>query len=139
MYRMKALAAAVIAVAAVLVVAAPASANSQPTTGSRIPLFGTVTTYPANTPFYVEQGFTCVQGDGNCIGQFISAQSNSTLYLDGVLQPSTVDVDLFGDNIEKRWLTNFPNGLPAGDHTFVDVFTFPDGSVLTVDKTITFN
>jgi hypothetical protein len=139
MYRMKALAAAVLAVAAVLVVAAPASANNEPTTGSRIPLFGSVTTYPANTPFYVEQGFTCVLGDRSCIGQFISAQSNSTLYLDGLLQPSTVDVDLFGDNIEKRWLTNFPDGLPAGDHRFVDVFTFPDGSVLTVDKTIAFN
>ena len=113
MYRMKSLAAALVVVAAVLVVAAPASANSQPTTGTRIGLFGPITTFPANTPFYVEQGFTCVLGDGSCIGQFISAQSGSTLYVDGVLQPSTVDVDIFGgNNIEKRWLTNFQTAFP---------------------------
>jgi len=128
------------AVAALLVIAAPASANSKPTTGPRLPLFGSVTTFPANTPFNVEQGFTCVLGDGSCIGKFISAQSSSTLYVDGVLQPSTVDVDVYGGtNIERRWLTNFPNGLPAGDHTFVDVFTFGDGSGgFTLEKTITF-
>ena len=138
MPRMKWFAAALMAVVAVLVAAAPAMANSKPTTGSRIPLFGPVTTYPANTPFYVEQGFVCALGDGTCIGEFISAQSSSTLYVDGVPQPSTVDVDVFGGNIEKRWLTNVPNGLPAGDHTFVDVFS-ADGSVFEVDKTVTFS
>ena len=126
-------------VVAMLVVAAPASANSKPTTGTRIGIFGPVTMFPANTPFYMEQGFTCVLGDGSCISKFISAQSSSILYVDGVLQPSTIDVDVFGgNNIEKRWLTNFPNGLPAGDHTFVDFFN-ADGSVFEVDKTVTFN
>ncbi|MBO0883949.1 MAG: hypothetical protein J2P17_27175 [Mycobacterium sp.] len=140
MHRMKWLVAVLAVVAAVLVVASPASANSKPTTGTRIGLFSPVTTFPANTPFYVEQGFVCGLGDGSCIGKFISAQSSSTLYVDGVLQPSTVDVDIPGGNaIERRWLTNFPNGLPAGDHTFVDVFTFGDGSGgFTLTKTITF-
>jgi hypothetical protein len=55
-----------------------------------------------------------------------------------VLQPSTVDIDLVDGSIERRWLTNFPNGLPAGDHTFVDVFTFPDFSFTQV-KTVTFS
>jgi hypothetical protein len=144
MKRTASFAAAAVAVMAVLVVAAPASANSIPTTGSQLRLFGPVTTFPANTPFYVEQGFIVPLADDG-IGMYneISAHASSTLYLDGVLQPSTVDIDVvddavFGPSIERRWLTNFPNGLPAGDHTFVDVFTFPLGTTTQV-KTVTFS
>jgi hypothetical protein len=136
--RIALLAAALVAVAAVLVAAAPASANSEPTTGSQLRLFGPVTTFAANTPFFVEQGFIVPLGDGPGMHNEISAQASSTLYVDGVLQPSTVDIDVVDGSIERRWLTNFPNGLPAGDHTFVDVFTFP-GSSETVTKTVTFS
>jgi hypothetical protein len=136
--RIALFAAALVAVVAVLVAAAPASANSIPTTGSQLPLFGPVTTFPANTPFYVEQGFIVPLGDGSGMYDEISAQASSTLYLDGVLQPSTVDIDVFDGSIERRWLTNFPHGLPAGDHTFVDVFTFP-GFSFTQVKTVTFS
>jgi len=125
------------------VAAAPASANSIPTTGSQLRLFGPVTTFPANTPFFVEQGFIVPLGDGSGMHNEISAQASSTLYVDGVLQPSTVDIDVaddvvLGPSIERRWLTNFPNGLPAGDHTFVDVLTFPLGTT-TQAKTVTFS
>lgn len=136
--RIALVAAALVAVVAVLVAAAPASANGIPTTGSQLRLFGPVTTFPANTPFYVEQGFTVPLGDGPGMYNEISAQSSSTLYLDGVLQPSTVDIDLVNGWLVKRWLTNYPNGLPAGEHTFVDVFTFP-GSSSTQVKTVTFS
>jgi hypothetical protein len=135
---------AAVAVMAVLVVAAPASANSIPTTGTQLRLFGPDTRFPANTPFYVEQGFIVPLADGG-IGMHneISAQASSTLYLDDVLQPSQVDIDVvddpvFGPSIERRWLTNYPNGLPAGEHTFVDVFTSPCCPATTQVKTVTF-
>jgi len=144
MKRIALLAAAAVAVVAVLVAAAPASANSEPTTGSQLRLFGPVTTFPANTPFYVEQGFIVpLADDGIGMHNEISAHASSTLYVDGVLQPSTVDIDVvddpvFGPSIERRWLTNFPNGLRAGDHTFVDVLTFPLGTSTQV-KTVRFS
>jgi hypothetical protein len=124
--------------AAILVVAAPATANNKPTTGSRIMLFAPPTTFVANTPFYIEHGFICELGDASCIGSQISAQSSFTLYVDDVLQRSTVDVDVAGGAIQKRYLTNFPNGLPAGAHTFIGVFDFAGAiSVLTVTVTFT--
>jgi hypothetical protein len=55
-----------------------------------------------------------------------------------VQQPSQVDIDVVDGSIERRWLTNYPNGLPAGEHTFVDVFTFPLGTSTQV-KTVTFS
>jgi hypothetical protein len=98
-----------------------------------------VTTFPANTPFYVEQGFIVpLADDGIGLHNEISAQASSTLYLDGVQQPSQVDIDVVDGSIERRWLTNYPNGLPAGEHTFVDVFTFPLGTSTQV-KTVTFS
>jgi hypothetical protein len=77
--RIALLAAALVAVVAVLGAAAPASANSIPTTGPQLPLFGPVTTFPANTPFYVEQGFIVPLGDGGGMYNEISAQASSTL------------------------------------------------------------
>ena len=124
-------------VAVLLVVAAPAGANSKPTTGAQIRLFNPPTTFPANTPFFVEQGFICPLGDGPCMHTEISAQSSITLYVDGSVEPSTVDIDVVGGSIEKRALTNFPNGLPAGVHTFVAVFEW-DGSVSSVQATVNF-
>ena len=51
MKRIALLAAALIAAVAVLVAAAPASANSIPTTGSQLRLFGPVTTFPTTPVF----------------------------------------------------------------------------------------
>jgi hypothetical protein len=60
----------------------------------------------------------------------ITGQSTFVLYLDGVLQPSTTDVDVDATNgiIRKFQLTNNPNGLPAGTHTFTGLFII-DGVV----------
>ena len=127
-------------VAAVLVVALPASANNKPTTGARLgfsPL--APTTYPANTPFYIEAGFACDLGDGRCLADQISGTAGFDLYLDGVLQPSTVDVDRIDGALTKLYLTNYPSGLPAGTYTFVGL-NLQDGAVtFTRTKTITFS
>jgi hypothetical protein len=127
-------------VAAVLVVALPAAANNKPSTGTPLPL-GPLgpTTFPANTPFHIEHGFTCDPGDANCIAEQISANAGFDLYLDGVLQPSTVDVDLIDGDLVKRYLTNYPSGLPAGTYTFVGVHTLDGIAVLTRTTTITFS
>ena len=68
MLRMKSLATAAVVVAAVLGVAAPASADSKTPTGTRIHLFVPPTTFPANTPFYVQHGWGCPTGTG-MVGQ----------------------------------------------------------------------
>jgi hypothetical protein len=126
-------------IAALLVVAFPAEANNKPTTGARLGLSPLApTTFPANTPFHMEAGFVCDLGDGKCLSDEISANAGFDLYLDGVLQPSTVDVDLIDGVLGKLYLTNYPSGLPAGTYTFVGVNTQDGIVVMTRTKTITF-
>jgi len=127
-------------VAAVLVVALPASANNKPTTGARLGLGPSApSTFAANTPFHMEAGFVCGLGEGTCLGNQISANAGFDLYLDGVLQPSTVDVDRIEGDLGKLYLTNYASGLPAGTYTFVGVNTLDGIAVLTRSKTITFS
>jgi hypothetical protein len=126
-------------IAAVLVVALPATANNKPTTGPRLGLSPLApTTFAANSPFHIEAGFTCELADAPCMAGQISANAGFDLYLDGVLQPSTVDVDLVDGVLGKLYLTNYPSGLPAGTYTFVGVNTQDGITVLTRTKTITF-
>jgi hypothetical protein len=127
------------ALAAALVAVLPAGANSKPTTGTRIGLVNPPAMFAANTPFYVEHGFTCDVGDGECSTSQISANASFELYLDDVLQPSTVDVDVRDAVIGKLYLTNFASGLAAGTHTFVGVW-YLDGVVQqTRTATISFS
>jgi hypothetical protein len=123
-------------VGAMLVVAAPASASSKPTTGTRIGLFAPPTTFPANTPFYVKHGFACDFSEADCPQAM--AGGLFTLYVDGVPQPSTLEVDAGSGGVTKWWITNVTNGLPAGDHTLVGVWTVKGAVVLTVPVTIMF-
>ena len=125
-------------IAAVLVTAFPATANNKPTAGTQISLFSAPATFPADTPFYIEHGSACDKSLGLNPSSCVNASTHFDLYLDGVLQPSTVDVDQLPPFKIKRNLTNYPAGLPAGSHTFVGVFIV-DGSVLfTPSATITF-
>jgi hypothetical protein len=123
--------ASALAVALALMVVLPASANSMPTTGPRIGLFVPPATYPANTPFYVEHGFTCYFGKG--MSDCANAGTYFVLYVDGVRQPSQVDVDrLVADDgtpiVRKANLTNFAQGLSPGWHTLTGVFYY-DGAL----------
>jgi hypothetical protein len=115
--------------------AAAAQYNNKLTTGTKISIFGGPTTFAADTPFHIEHGLMCARpGVSACT----NAASHFDLYLDGVLQPSTVDIDNLGDSLLKSNLTNYPTGLPAGSHTFVGVFVF-DGTVFgTFTRTIAF-
>jgi hypothetical protein len=121
-----------------LVMAAPAAANSKPTTGPRISLDGPPAEFDANAPFYVRHGFACDKADASCISALINGTSGFDLYVDGVLQKSSVVVDVGDGFINKRYLTNFPNGLPAGDHTFVGVWSVRGIVVQTRTAAITF-
>ena len=127
-------------VAAVFVVALPAAANNKPSSGAPVPL-GPLgpTTFPANTPFHINGGFVCELGDGPCMADEISANAGFDLYLDGVLQPSTVEVDRVGGTLSKLHVTNYPDGLPAGTYTFVGINTQDGIPVLTRTKTIAFH
>ena len=68
----------------------------------------------------------------------MDAGTHFDLSVDGVAQTSRVDIDNAPGAWLKRNLYNFPDGLPAGTHTFVGVFYF-DGAVAgTVTVTIIF-
>jgi hypothetical protein len=128
-------------VALTVFAAAPAAdANSVPTTGTRIALFIPPATFPADTPFYIEQGFECqaIVGEPDYAGDCMTASTHFDLWLDGAQQPSTVDIDNAPGAYLKRDLTNYPNGLPAGSHTFVGVFVFDGVVTQTVTATIVF-
>src|SRR5215210_866987 len=120
--------------------AAPSSAarsagNNKPTAGTKISIFGGPATFAADTPFHIEHGLVCALPD---VSDCTNADTHFDLYLDGVLQPSTVDIDNLGDSLLKENLTNYPAGLPAGSYTFVGVFVL-NGTVFgTVTRTITF-
>ena len=78
----------------------------------------------ADTPFYVQHGFSCPVGTALAgLGGCQLGTGTFSLYVDGVLQPSTKIVDNQNGSVGEGWLTNFPNGLPAGDHTLVGVWT----------------
>ena len=130
-------------VGALLVVAAPASASDISPTGT--PLYFTDTTFAANMPFYVEHGFVCNPGpDFHADCQYFGTGTFS-LYVDGVLQPSTKIVTLVPDQygvfgvLSELWLTNFPNGLPAGTYTFMGVWTLNHALFAEKSTTITFS
>lgn len=114
---------------ALLATATTAAANQKPTTGTRIHLLvDPPTTFAAGAPFYVEAGFRCRLGDAACLSVQISARSYFVLEINGVRQPSTVDVDRWDDGtISKLELSNFADGLAAGTYTFTGTW-FRDGS-----------
>ena len=124
------------AVAVAVLGVASATANSKPTTGER--LAAAATTFAANTPFYVENGFACDLGDGVCLATQIG-RGEFDLYVDGVLAASTVDVDKADGSVSKLFLSNFGGGLPAGDHTFYRVWLQSGVVVQTVTQTVSFS
>jgi hypothetical protein len=129
-------------VSAMLVVAAPASAADITPTGTRINLIfpPQPATFAANTPFYVEHGFLCnVPAAPGPAGACQLGLYNFSLYVDGVLQPSTRTVSYQDGVISELWLMNFPNGLPKGDHTLLGIWTFRGGLLLTESVPITFS
>jgi hypothetical protein len=128
-----------IGTALALAVALPASANSVPTTGAQLNIRFPPATFPANTPFYVEHGFGCLldRDAASCA----HASTVFVLWVDGVQQSSQKDVSVVyntfvGDYLlSVGYLTNFPDGLPAGTHTFTGIW-YSDG-VMTDEATAT--
>lgn len=117
-----------ICIGVALTLAAPVAANSVPTTGTRISLFNAPATFPAGTAFYVEHGSGCEAAVGDSASDCMSSDTYFDLYLDGALQPSTVDIENSPGGWVKFNLTNYPAGLATGRHTFVGVW-IRDGSV----------
>jgi hypothetical protein len=107
---------ALAAVAAGLAAPLQAQGSSIPTTGTRIALLAAPATFPAETAFYITQGFTCESARLGCL----SGLTHFGLYLGGQDVSSATDLT-FGDDgalLSKFNLTNFPTGLAAGRHTF---------------------
>jgi hypothetical protein len=128
----------VICIAAMVVAASPVAANSMPTTGTRISLFAAPATFPADAPFYIEHGSACDPSAGDSAADCMAADTHFDLYLDGALQPSTVDIENSPTGWVKLNLTNYPAGLPPGRHTFAGVWVAGGSVYLTLSARINF-
>jgi hypothetical protein len=119
-----------------LVVPLSAQASGIPTTGTRIALLSPPSTFPADTPFYVTQGFTCEAGKTACL----SGLTHFDLYVDGQQVASATDLTFSADGtpLSKFNLTNFPSGLSAGFHVFHGEWYYLGELVLTQTVTINF-
>jgi hypothetical protein len=127
-----------ISIAALVAAASPVAANSVPTTGTRIILFDAPATFPADAPFYIEHGSVCDPSAGDTAADCMAADTHFDLYLDGTLQPSTVDIENASSGWGKLNLTNYPAGLPAGRHTFAGVWIAGGDAYLTLSARINF-
>jgi hypothetical protein len=124
--------------ALLLALVAPLSAQASgiPTTGTRIGLLAPPTTFAADTPFYITQGFTCEASKTACL----SGLTHFDLYVDGQQLPSATDLTFATDGtlLSKFNLTNFPSGLSAGPHVFRGEWYYLGELALTQTVTIDF-
>ena len=145
-------------IVALLAVTLPATASNQPRTGEQIsllPYSPPPSTFAADTPFYIEHGWgvcigpgamdVCSGGEPSYVG-LNQGKSDFQLYLDGVLQPSTLEVrndvpfgSWEGPTLSRFHLTNHPSGLPADTYTFRGVWTLDGAVELDLPVTITFS
>jgi hypothetical protein len=99
---------------ALLAIAAPAGANAVPRTGDKLSLFAPPSTHPADTAFFVAQGFSC-ENDFPCL----DPTTRFVLSVDGVETSPVLDLEIdHGIPASKTDVSNFRFGLPAGQHTF---------------------
>ena len=104
--------------------------------GTRIGLLAPPTTFAADTPFYITQGFTCEASKTACL----SGLTHFDLYVDGQQLPSATDLTFATDGtlLSKFTLTNFPSGLSAGPHVFRGEWYYLGELALTQTVTIDF-
>ena len=107
-------------------VAAPAGATSKEPIGARInPLVGQATTFTAGSPFNVSNCW----GLDPRLGDEPAGHFSIGLSVDGtLLEPSFTDFGSTESNltlIRRCYVWNFPNGLSAGVHTFVQTWNVP--------------
>jgi hypothetical protein len=138
---MRMLALVIVACAVAAVGVTPASGNSIPLTGDRLGLLNPEpTTFPANTPFHIEH-FAAQCGVEEIAAGCLDAGTHFDFYLDGVLQPSGVDIDLVSHEplVLRRWnYVNYPAGLPAGTYTFTSYAYFMGALIGSFSRTVTF-
>jgi len=118
--------------------AAPAGANSIPTTGDRIlvgipcSITSCVSTYPANQPFFIEHGFVNEAKD-----VLVDSGTRYELSVDGEAVASALELDLNAAEPSKFNLTNFRFGM-TGVHVFVGCFYYEGALVTCAQRTVTF-
>ena len=106
------------------VAAAPAGATSKVVIGPGIsPLTGHPTTFTAGSPFHVANCWD-LTSDTQAIGHYSIALS-----VEGTLvEPSFTEfgsTDANPDVVRRCYVWNFPSGLSAGTHTFVETWYAP--------------
>jgi len=113
-----------------------AHAIGNPATGPRIALLAPPITFQAGAPFHVTQGFTCEDGKTACL----SGLTQFDLFVDGGPQASVTDLTFDGGGalLSKFDLTNFPDGLTAGEHVLTGDWYWLGVLVETESVTIDF-
>ncbi|MGZ4314462.1 MAG: hypothetical protein ACXVRS_01370 [Gaiellaceae bacterium] len=108
-----------------------------PTTGARISLFAPPATFPANTPFFVRQGFVC---DTVPAWECLVPSTHFVRQVDGHLLFGLRELqwDPTSQILSEFELTDFPSGLPPGTHTLTGSFFVLGQDTLDQTVSITF-
>ena len=118
------LSAVVVVLMMMMTLIAPAASAAPPVpVGPQLSLFAPPATFAADTPFHVIHGWGIGPIPMTSPGQF-----SFELDLDGVPQDSklvTTGAGATGGTLVRLFLTNYPDGLPAGDHVFTGRFIAP--------------
>ena len=105
--------------------------------GVPISLFDPPATFPEGTAFHIVHGYGS-QGASDTSVSGMSAY-RFELYVDDVLVFGAREAILDGDTWEKiEWVSDFPDGLDVGVHTFRGVWLSPDSPDLTKEHSIYF-
>lgn len=105
--------------------------------GVPISLFYPPATFPEGTAFHIVHGYGS-QGASDTSVSGMSAY-RFELYVDDVLVFGAREAILDGDTWEKiDWVSDFPDGLEVGVHTFRGVWLSPDSPDLTKEHSIYF-
>jgi hypothetical protein len=133
----------------------PVAADKKVTVGTRITIsYNVPATFTAGAPFYIAHGWSFYIGQDSVSGQNMKGVYDFTLEVDSVYQKADFMDHMLNNDANPRLqiiltVFNFPNGLPAGQHTFTGHWLAPCGHTcanpttlvefFTTSPVITFN
>ena len=122
--------------------AAVASANNVPHPELRVNLFVPPATMPADTPFWIGQGFATDASQGEVPADGAPGFASFELYVDGSAVPLRKDVEFAGGaaapTVGIVWYHNFATGLAGGTHHFEGRWVAAGSLILQLEADVLF-